>query len=287
MKYYITDLLDKSLPDFIKTELSNYYFETKNNNCRKLLNIFGLTDFSVAVEPDFKNIINGVIKKQITYNNSWVSPINLKQSTSSIHKILKNCKSSKSLKLVFSTDPWDIATMSMRGIKSCMRWNSKMAVCLIGSILCPFTGIVYLTNKKPTKYGEKMLFRSLVRVIFNPKQNCYKIFIDEGYPKVFNPINIYNDYLPAVSKMFVELVKENIFNSSNLMNCKKQDIISTRKLIGYKLIETNQSKWCMDRENDSYIDNPFLNKYILNRCSNYPELDLNEIIKNEVWCKNV
>jgi hypothetical protein len=71
------------------------------------------------------------------------------------------------LRIVFSTDPWDIATMSMRGIYSCQRWdgNSEHKVRLVGTILDPCAGVIYLTDGTKTRYGEKMLARSVVRLV--------------------------------------------------------------------------------------------------------------------------
>lgn len=71
----------------------------------------------------------------------------------------------KNLKIVFSSHPWDIATMSMRGIRSCQAWNKPQKNHLIGSILDPNVAVIYLTDGKPHKnYGPKMLARSVVRL---------------------------------------------------------------------------------------------------------------------------
>jgi hypothetical protein len=69
------------------------------------------------------------------------------------------------LEVVFSTHPWDIATMSMRGIKSCQSWGKTQSTCLIGSIIDPNMGVMYITDGKPyAKYGERMLARAVVRL---------------------------------------------------------------------------------------------------------------------------
>ncbi len=79
----------------------------------------------------------------------------------------------KTAKIHFSSDEmqgaWDIATMSMRGIKSCVRWEGPQQNTLIGSILDPGCGIIYLTNEKSRSVnGSKMLFRAIVRfAIYN------------------------------------------------------------------------------------------------------------------------
>lgn len=73
------------------------------------------------------------------------------------------------MKIVFASDQkqgvWDIATMSMRGIRSCMQWGSGHAPSLIGSIIDPCCGVIYLTDGVYTEHGERMLCRSVVRYV--------------------------------------------------------------------------------------------------------------------------
>jgi hypothetical protein len=79
---------------------------------------------------------------------------------------------------------WDIATMSMRGIHSCMKWSSKQSKHLVGSILDPFTGLIYITDKTKLKYGSKFLRRSVVRyMVCQVDKNTFKpcIFIERVY----------------------------------------------------------------------------------------------------------
>jgi len=80
-------------------------------------------------------------------------------------EISKQCKK---MQIAFSSEgvdgAWDIATMSMRGIKSCMRWEARQCSALLGSIVDPCCGIIFLTNGNKTPYGSKMLFRSVVRL---------------------------------------------------------------------------------------------------------------------------
>jgi hypothetical protein len=63
---------------------------------------------------------------------------------------------------------WDIATMSERGTPSCMQWSGKPTE-LIGSMVDPCVGIVYITDGTKTKKGEAMYARSLVRYVVNNK----------------------------------------------------------------------------------------------------------------------
>lgn len=86
-------------------------------------------------------------------------------------KLIKKSNDYDNCKLVFSSDEkqgvWDIATMSMRGIKSCQSWGTSRAEQLVGSIIDPCCGIIYLTNNNKSDHGSKMIYRSVVRYIFN------------------------------------------------------------------------------------------------------------------------
>lgn len=122
-------------------------------------------------------------------------------------------------KIVFSADGeegiWDIATMSMRGIASCQSWTGQYKKCLIGSILDPHTGIIYLTSGSKNKYGTKMLKRCIVRLLAD-KDGNKTILLDKMYPsgdpnirdgfvqaikeKLNDPnISVLNEYPPPVS----------------------------------------------------------------------------------------
>jgi hypothetical protein len=103
---------------------------------------------------------------------------------------LKNCSESigNGKKIVFSAAGnkglWDIATMSMRGIASCQRWGSSHCEHLIGSMIDPYCGIIYITNGNKFKLGEKMLQRALVRFVINRRNEKPELFIERMYPRV-------------------------------------------------------------------------------------------------------
>jgi len=90
-----------------------------------------------------------------------------------LNKVKLNLKPDlgKNLSICFTSDGnkgyWDLATMSMRGVSSCMEWSSGNATSLIGTILDPYAGMVYITNGTSTKHGEKIIARSVVRLAVN------------------------------------------------------------------------------------------------------------------------
>lgn len=98
----------------------------------------------------------------------------------------KNVPSDK-FRICFSSDGteglWDIATMSMRGISSCQTWGGGNATHVVGSMVDPFTGIIYLTSGvKHGTYGTKMLRRCVVRFVVNEKSKKQYIYLERMYP---------------------------------------------------------------------------------------------------------
>ena len=101
----------------------------------------------------------------------------------------------KEFAIVFSSvgpeGAYDIATMSMRGIKSCQRWDGEYPRCLIGSILSKFVGVIYLTSGvqadnqgQYTNLGTKMMRRCVVRYAIDADENKPCVLIDKMYPEL-------------------------------------------------------------------------------------------------------
>lgn len=76
---------------------------------------------------------------------------------------------------------WDLATMSMRGVTSCMHWKNHHATHLIGSMVDPFLGIVYISDNKMTKQGISFRKRALVRFVYRPETDDYALYLDRPY----------------------------------------------------------------------------------------------------------
>jgi hypothetical protein len=93
--------------------------------------------------------------------------------------------SNKKLYIGFSssgaTGLWDIATMSMRGVCSCMHWENSHSKQLIGSITDPFLGIVYISDNEKTKYGISFRRRALVRFVYDNRFKEFKLLIERTY----------------------------------------------------------------------------------------------------------
>lgn len=114
------------------------------------------------------------------------------------------------LNLVFSSEgiegAWDIATMSMRGVSSCQTWYNGGGndAKVIGSMIDPFTAIMYLTNDTPCGvYGSKMLRRSIVRYGF--------YYDDKGTKQPFILLDrMYPSYDENTAKLFINTIKKRI-----------------------------------------------------------------------------
>jgi hypothetical protein len=95
---------------------------------------------------------------------------------------------------------WDIATMSMRGITSCQTWSSGNSSAIVGSMLDPFTGIIYLSSKEETPYGSKMIRRCIVRFAMNSTTNTPVILLERMYPSSDR----------SIVKEFMDFLKEKV-----------------------------------------------------------------------------
>jgi hypothetical protein len=114
----------------------------------------------------------------------------------------KNVPSNKML-VRFSSDGeegvWDIATMSMRGITSCQTWENGNATHVVGSMVDPYTGIIYMTNGGNfNEYGSKMIRRAIVRFVVNEKTKKPYLHLEKMYPS----------HDESTYKVFIDFLKE-------------------------------------------------------------------------------
>jgi hypothetical protein len=112
------------------------------------------------------------------------------------------------LKVVFSSEGsdgiWDIATMSMRGVSSCQSWqNGAYKHGVIGSMIDPFVGIIYLTTGGNfNEYGSKMIKRCIVRYVVDGKTKKPYLALDNMYPS----------FDANVLTQFIEFLKARVSN---------------------------------------------------------------------------
>ena len=109
---------------------------------------------------------------------------------------------------------WDIATMSMRGVNSCQTWDQGAgnSVKVIGSIIDPFTGIIYITNSSPfNTYGSKMIRRCIVRYVIDADKKTPFLLLEKMYPAFDKPS--LDAFVKALKKKVPNIP---IFHSSEL-----------------------------------------------------------------------
>ena len=145
------------------------------------------------------------------------------------------------LNIVFSSDEiqgaWDILTMSQRGIQSCQSWNGQYKNCTIGSVLDPFTAIIYLTSGSKTQYGSKMIRRCIVRFVVDRfvKQPC--IFLEYMYPAEH----------PATMKAFKDAIRARIGDKFPIVD---QHSSTNRYYVPY----SDTTKFLLQHSNPSYVN---------------------------------
>ncbi len=125
--------------------------------------------------------------------------------------------------LVFSTDPVDILRMS-----SSSDWSSCQDIsngaykeCAISTAIYNYIGIMYLTNSKDFNgTGEKILYRSIIRMVTNEDTNEDAVVLSNIYPK--KSIEIY-DLFKSSLKAFGNGIKVLDTNSLNKKWKQKTD----------------------------------------------------------------
>lgn len=132
----------------------------------------------------------------------------------------------------FSSDKiigmWDIATMSMRGVSSCMHWDNQHSRHLLGSLTDPFLGIIYTTDKSKTDYGFAFKKRALVRFIYDTTTKEYKLLLERTYVDTGNKDpHIYNnrDIQPLLTfSLFKNFLSKKVNNKYKIISYKELPI---------------------------------------------------------------
>lgn len=194
----------------------------KNKDSYKIVyyNSYGPRAFNLLKMPKDKSLLTLLDKI-----NALLKPLKLSvkipklriQNTTADHLLASN---KKNLKVVFSSDGnqgmWDIATMSQgRGITSCMSWNSDNSTSLLGSMVDPFAGIIYITDGSKTKNGCKMLYRSVVRLAVSDSGKNHFV-IENAYG---NSIGNSKDEETKVGQIFASFIKQVTKNKVKVIYC--------------------------------------------------------------------
>ena len=96
---------------------------------------------------------------------------------------------------------WDILTMSMRGFRSCQSWDGQYRERLIGSLIDPYVGIIYLSSNVDTEYGKQFIYRCLVRFVIDSASNRPHLFLEKMYPEHNKAVySLFINYLVSKTK---------------------------------------------------------------------------------------
>jgi hypothetical protein len=205
------ELCDYVIPELVKQTnpnerevLSSTVRHSSNKIALKLFrNIVGKNE--KVIYPQDKSLFQIFNKLKEQADKYGINMRNIDQ-LDSFKTFSKENIPNKEYSVVFSSNgeegAWDLATMSMRGITSCQKWDGQHKQCLVGSILSKFVGVMYLTSgvdfeANGIKFGSKMLRRSLVRYVVDAITNKPCIVIDKMYP----------EYDKDIAKVFIETLK--------------------------------------------------------------------------------
>lgn len=164
---------------------------------------------------------------------------------------------------------WDLATMSMRGVCSCMHWENSHRDHLVGSVTDPFLGMVYISDNEMTPYGISFRRRSLVRVLYDYSTKEYVLFIERVYkdtgnknpgiyinkdPNYNHTMKVFRDWI--ISKLKADSKYKVIIASERIpYSC---DLIRSDSLVRLTHPYRSMSDWGF---NDSHVEDSFAKKF--------------------------
>jgi hypothetical protein len=188
----------KKWPKWLKTQI------TKTRAIGKSFSSLGLKHCSEVVALTDDKLLYEVY--DIADNAIDRDSVSVKEALNNLRQLFLGVSKHK---IVFSYDPWDIATMSMRGIDSCQAWNSTQKYNLVGSIVDPNCAVIYMTNGRKTKYGEKMLARSVVRIVYNSrsKTKTPALYVEDAY---VGSSLAYGDQNTQCTEQFVQFLRRKL-----------------------------------------------------------------------------
>lgn len=137
---------------------------------------------------------------------------------------------SKEMFVKFSSDQmegfWDIATMSMRGFSSCQTWDQGVGNSgkVIGSIIDPFTGIIYFTGGGTfNSYGSRMIRRCIVRYVIDQENKTPYLLLEKMYPAFEKPsldafIKAIKSRVPTIEVYYTTEVGEKIHRQGSKLS---------------------------------------------------------------------
>jgi hypothetical protein len=142
---------------------------------------------------------------------------------------------------------WDMATMSMRGISSCQSWSGCYKRNLVGSIVDPCAGIIYLTNGTQGEKGSRMIYRAVVRYVVHKETHKPALMLE----RIYSANSINNEITALFSAFLIKKTKGKlpIITSGNKHVIPNSKIVSTLPSCG----SYNDAKYYCKSYRDSGI----------------------------------
>jgi hypothetical protein len=149
---------------------------------------------------------------------------------------------------------WDIGTMSIRGASSCMHFENSHSSHLVGSMLDPFVGIIYLSKLDRTDYGISFNKRAVVRLLIGTDysdKTKYILYVERIYTKTDNT----NPFVYKNNDCNPDLI-DGIFRKYLSKRCRKDiPILSSMTSVPYGLTSIpNDISVELDRRYKSFSD---------------------------------
>lgn len=178
------------------------------------------------------------------------------------------------LKIVFSGSGdkcvWDLSTMSMRGIDSCQKWLSVHASALVGSMVDPCAGIIYIESPDVVEpYGSKMIKRSVVRFVLNKRTNKPAILIERVYPHDYDSripdyvtITAFENFIDKKTKGKYPILYGEIRSESENYFIPKSEIL---KSFDDNMLSYRDSKILYREVSESSLKNKNASKILFNK----------------------
>lgn len=219
---------------------------------RKVFSSIGLNDQTQKLTSDNPkfDIFYKIIKIIDTYLHPGRFPFSI---WASYQEVMKEYNSNLSLfkdkHIVFSSDPWDIASMSMRGTPSCMSWSKDNSSHLAGSILDPYCAIIYLTDslnadqKNSFSFGPRMLIRSVVRLIKDGNKSW--LLMEPPY---------FHHNLPSPVRKLFPLMKEFLFDKTGIEVIDSNQITKNMSIPKFPELALLESKYISYRDSGIRYD---------------------------------
>lgn len=204
-------LISDKLSDILALKgnfILKYEENVKGKNFIKTINVPNNTSLITACRM-FINFCERLTKSNID------SPLKNISSLPEFNKLTyllntKNNKNDSNYEIVFSKNPKDLLSMSIRSdwtsCQNLLRKEDENNVKAIFSAISPYVGIIYITNNKNyQERGEQMIARAIVFYLENEDGTQSAIKID----------NIYSNYNNA-DQFFLKIFKESLQKHSNL-----------------------------------------------------------------------